>query len=366
MIPVGGPEKPDRSTADHSRRALWKGCLHLRSVLGRSLVAALTTLACWCTAASAAAPVPGLVTVRVEGTPQTLLAPTIVTTEAADFHPASDPVAHTCPGTSAARALEVATGGTWSGTYFASFGDYQVNTILGEAHPAGATDGSYWAFWVNNMPAQVGICQQQLNPGDQILFFPDCFGTCPAGFVSPAVLGVSAPAVVQSGTPFTASVVAYPNAGGPAKALTGATITGGGASSTSGPGGQATVTLGTPGSYLLSVTAPNSVRTETAICVHNGNDGNCGTTKTTPGTPAAGSPPAGTGAGQARRPRGRPRPPGAGRAARTDSAGRSTRPRRPPACRSPRVVNTATGRARARSTARSPPIRRDCGRSGFG
>jgi len=232
---------------------------------------------------------------RIEGTSQTVLAPTVVTTDAAAFHPANDAVAgHTCPGTSAARALELATGGTWSGTYFTSFGDYEVDSILGEAHPAGATDGSYWAFWVNNAAAQVGICQQQLNPGDQVLFFPDCFGTCPAGFVSPAVLGISAPTVVQSGTPFTASVVSYPNAGGPPKALVGATITGGGASVATGVGGAATVTLDNPGSYLLAATAANSVRVESAICVHNGNDGNCGTTKAKPGAPATTPPVGGT------------------------------------------------------------------------
>jgi len=231
---------------------------------------------------------------RVEGTAQTLLAPTVVTTDVAAFHPANDPVGgRTCPGTSAARALEVSTGGTWGGTYFTSFGDYEVTSILGEAHPTGGTDGSYWSFWVNNAPAQVGICQQQLNPGDQVLFFPDCFGSCPAGFVSPDVLGISAPTVVQSGTPFTASVVSYPNAGGPAKSLVGATITGGGANAATGAGGQATVTLNTPGSYLLRATAPNAVRTESVICVHNGNDGNCGTTKDKPGAPVTG-PAAGT------------------------------------------------------------------------
>jgi len=226
---------------------------------------------------------------RIEGSSQTLLSPTVVTTQADPFHPANDPVAgHTCPGTSAGQALELSTGGTWSGTYFTSFGDYEVDSILGEAHPTGATDGGYWSFWVNNAPAQVGVCQQQLNPGDQVLFFPDCFGTCPAGFVSPAVLGLRVPAVVQSGTPFTASVVSYPNAGGQPSALVGATITGGGASATTGPGGQATVTLATPGSYLLGAAAPNTVRTESAICVHNGNDGNCGTTKGKPGAPATG------------------------------------------------------------------------------
>jgi hypothetical protein len=275
----------------------------VRSVLGRSILASVAALACSCAAAaataataSAATPVPGLVTVRIEGSTQTLLAPTVVTTQAAAFHPANDPdPSHTCPGTSAARALELATGATWSGTYFASFGDYDVTSILGELHPNSPTDGGFWEFWVDNAPATVGICQQQLNPGDQILFFPQCFGTsgCPAGYVPPAVLALSAPTAVQSGTPFTASVVSYPNAGGAGKALVGANISGDGVNAATGAGGLATLTLTTPGSYLLSATAANSVRTESVICVHNGNDGNCGTPKLTgPGSqPPTVSPP---------------------------------------------------------------------------
>jgi hypothetical protein len=267
----------------------------VRSVLARSVAVIATSLTCWCATSSALAAGPGLVTIRVEGSNQTLLPATPVTIQTAAFHPSTDPVAaHTCSGASAARALETATAGTWGGTYFTSFGDYEVNSILGELHPVSPADGSYWAFWVNNTAASVGICQQQLSPGDQILFFPDCFGTgCPAGFVSPAVLSLSAPAVVSSGTPFTAAVSSYPNAGGPPKALVGASITGDGASAATGAGGQATLTLSRPGSYLLTATAANSVRTESAICVHNGNDGNCGTS-TSPS--AAGSTGAAAGA----------------------------------------------------------------------
>jgi hypothetical protein len=234
--------------------------------------------------------------VRVEGSSQTLLAPTVVATQAAAFHPANDPTAaNTCSGTSAARALEVATGATWTGTYFSSFGDYEVNSILGELHPASPTDGSFWEFWIDDAPATVGICQQQLNPGDQILFFPQCFGAsgCPAGYLPPDVLGLSAPSTVQSGAAFTASVVSYPNAGGSAKALVGASISGDGVSVATGAGGQATLTLTTPGSYLLTATAANSVRTESVICVHNGNDGNCGTPKSGGGSqPPPVTPPA--------------------------------------------------------------------------
>jgi hypothetical protein len=287
-----------QGAADHKPANLTERGCFVRSVLRRSTAAAAIILLCCCaTAAIAATPSPGLVSVRIEGSNQTLLAPTTVATQAAAFHPTNDPTAgHTCPGTSAARALELATGSTWSGTFFASFGDYEVNSILGELHPTSPTDGSFWNFWVDNAPAQVGICQQQLNPGDQILFFPDCFGpTCPAGFVSPAVLALSAPTVVQGGTPFTASVVAYPNAGGAPKALVGASVSGDGVIGATGAGGQTTLTLTTPGSYLLSASATGSVRTENLICVHNGNDGNCGTPVSHP-PPGSTTGPAPTGA----------------------------------------------------------------------
>lgn len=149
----------------------------MRRVLGRSFVAALATPAYWSAAASAATSVPGLVTVRVEGTSQTLLAQTPVLTEAGAFHPASDPVvAHTCPGTSAAEALEPATGATWSGTYFTSFGDYEVDSILGKAHPIGPTDGSYY------------LLKQRLPAGRYVL---DAEATGNAGNVDRQVAGRS-------------------------------------------------------------------------------------------------------------------------------------------------------------------------------
>jgi hypothetical protein len=248
----------------------------------------LAALACTSGVAAAATPNPAVVTVRVEGATTTLLPPTVVTTQAAAFHPANDPApSHTCSGTSAAHALEMATGGTWNGTYSSSSSDYTVNSILGEIHPTGPADASVWSFWVNDAPATLGICQQQLTDGDQILFFPECRGTaaCSAGASAPSVLSLSAPTVVQSGTLFTAGVASFPNTGGTPTSLAGATISADGVTAVTGAGGQAAITLTAPGSYLLSATAPNAVRTESVICVHNGNDGNCGTPK----SPASGS-----------------------------------------------------------------------------
>jgi hypothetical protein len=246
-------------------------------------------------AATAQAATPGPVAVRVEGSSTTLLPPTLVATQSSSFSPTFDP-AHTCPGTSAARALELATlanGTTWHGTFF-SFGDYLVDVIAGEAHPTGATDGSYWAFWYDHAPAQLGVCGQQLNPNDEILFFPDCFGKCPAGFVSPNVLGMTAPTIAQKGAPVSVNVTTYASSDGTPTPAAGATVADSGArvAATTAANGGATLTFPSAGSFVLRADAPNSVRSEPhTVCVHDGNDGNCGT-PAPPGT----TPPAGTSA----------------------------------------------------------------------
>ncbi len=268
----------------------------MRRFLPPSVVGAvvLATLVVTATGAQAA---PGPVTVRVEGSTATLLPPTLVATTNGAYTPVGKTAA--CPGTSAAAALDLATlaGGTsgWAGTFNAGFGDYFVTAIAGEVHPTGAADGSYWSFWSDNAPAQTGICGQQLSAGDQILFFPDCFGACPAGFVSPNVLTMTAPpAVVQKGSVATVTVTSYANADGKPSAAVGATVSGGGVSATTGAAGTASLTFATTGTFTLRATAANSVRSEPhTVCVHDGNDGNCGTTAppgTTPTPPPATTP----------------------------------------------------------------------------
>jgi hypothetical protein len=250
-----------------------------RSVLGAILVS--LTLG----AATAQAAGTGPVTVRVEGAGATLIPPTLVATRSGTFSPTFDP-AHTCPGTSAAYALELATfvnSTSWSGTFF-SFGDYLVTTIAGETYPS--TGSAYWSFWYDRAPAQVGICGQQLNPNDEILFFPDCFGNCGAGYVSPNVLGMSAPTVAEKGSPIAVTATSYASADGTPSPAAGATVSGGGASTTTSSGGSGQLTFPTVGTFTLRATAAHAIRSEPhTICVHDGNDGNCGTTAPPGGTP---------------------------------------------------------------------------------
>ncbi|HEY2180964.1 MAG TPA: carboxypeptidase-like regulatory domain-containing protein [Solirubrobacteraceae bacterium] len=221
--------------------------------------------------------VPATVTVRIEGTSQTLLPTTSVTTNGAVVEKDGNPE-HTCSGASAAGALEQATSGRWSGEWFKGIG-YSVETLLAETHAfqPGAPANFFWTYWLDNKPSSVGICEGELGSGESILFFPECFsevGACPA---SPNPLGLSAPVVSEQGAPIAVSVTSYANASGAASPGAGVTVSGGGATATTDASGHATLSLSQTGTVVLQASAPGSVRDESTVCVHNGNDGNCGT-----------------------------------------------------------------------------------------
>lgn len=236
---------------------------------------------------SGAAAGPAAATVRVEGLNSTLYPLTAVTTTAT---PATgDGGAHTCPsGYNAANALSIATAGNWAGSYSTSYNDWLVSRIGSETYPASsgpnaAYNGFYWAFWDDHAPATAGVCGTAVNNGDEILFFPDCFSsvtygsTCPPGWVSPNVLGLAAPTVAQRGQPVQVTVTSYANSNGAPSPASGATVSGSGSGATTDSAGNASVTFAATGTFTLQATASNSVRSETrAVCVHDGNDGNCG------------------------------------------------------------------------------------------
>jgi hypothetical protein len=253
-----------------------------------SLLLALSLLVTLALAGAPVAHAGAPVTVRVEGINQTLLPPTQVTTDATTPVVKDGNSEHSCSGASTAGALQLATGGSWNGEWFSGFG-YSAETILGETHAfePGAAANYFWSYWLDNKASSVGICAGELQAGQSILFFPECFsetGACPA---PPNPLGISAPAVAQRGAPVTVTVTSYDNASGAASPAVGAAVTGGGAGATTDSAGHATLAFPQSGNFQLQVTAPGSVRTETTVCVHEGNDGTCGTT-----SPSAGSTPA--------------------------------------------------------------------------
>jgi hypothetical protein len=221
-------------------------------------------------ASAALADGPASVTVRVEGAEKTLVPPTQVTTTTTPVVKDGIP-ADSCPGTSAAGALDVATGGNWGGTWYEKYG-YTVESIEGETYLFSSHD--YWEIWIDNKPA-TAFCEAELEPGDSLLLFPECgSGECPS---PPNPLGIVAPEVVETGSPVTVKVTSYANASGAPSPAVGATVSGGEASATTGSNGEATLSFPSPGAYVVRASAPDSVRTETVVCVHNANDGTCGT-----------------------------------------------------------------------------------------
>ncbi len=229
---------------------------------------ALSVLA---SASAAVAAGPATVTVRVEGASATLLPPTQVTTTTEPVVKDGNP-ADSCPGTSALGALQLATGGNWSGPWEPGFKQYEIFSIEGESHPFGGP--AFWELWVNHVSSEVGACEAQLTPGEEVLFFPECSGEC---LPPPNPLGIDAPVVAELGKPVTVTVISYANPSGAPSPAGGATVTYDGTNTPTDSSGHATLTFFHAGRAEVKVTAPGSIRTETTICVHQGNDGTCGT-----------------------------------------------------------------------------------------
>jgi hypothetical protein len=248
-------------------------------IYSRALLLA-SALFCLVLPASAFAGAPATVTVRVEGLTETKLLPTSVTTTTTPVSRAETPT-DSCPGTSALGALQLATAGNWSGPWEAKENQYAIYTIEGETHEFQASSNAnyYWSFWLDNKEATVGACDAELQAGDQVLFFPACYGAaCPTP--EPTPLAIEAPATANAGEQVDVTVEQY-NTKGEASPVVGANIIGGGAGASTDSQGHATLKFFAAGTYTLRVSGapagPPAVRTETTICVHNGNDGTCGT-----------------------------------------------------------------------------------------
>ena len=204
------------------------------------------------------------VTVRVEGLTSTLLPPTTVTLTAGSVTK-DGKAADSCSGLSALGALQDATKGSWGGSWSKSYRQYLITTIDGVVYPSSAS--YYWAFWIDNKPAQVGACGYDPAPGTTLLFFPDYIGKSKS-IVPPSVLGLSAPAQALVGKPFSVLVTSYANTNGKPSPASGASLSAGGAHTTSSSAGKATLQVASAGIIEIKASAPNSVRAETTICIH--------------------------------------------------------------------------------------------------
>lgn len=242
----------------------------------------LVALFCLLLPASAiAAGSPAEVTVRVEGLTETKVLPTLVTTTTASVVKDGNS-SDACPGTSAIGALELATAGNWSGPWEAKFNQYSIFTIEGETHEfeESAPANYFWSFWLNDKESEVGACEAELQKGDQVLFFPSCYGAS-CSVPAPTPLAIEAPASANSGEVVTVTVKQY-NTKGEASPAVGANVSGGGTGAVTDSQGHATLKfIGDATDTLRASGAaegPPAIRTETTICVHEGDDGTCGTT----------------------------------------------------------------------------------------
>lgn len=232
-------------------------------------------------AASAAGP--ANVTLRAEGKDRTLVPRTALRTDLRNVNK-SGKAGEDCTGTSAAGALEIGTAGEWKGDYFGSGSGYFVTSIKGEA-PQGS---EFFSFWLNNRESQVGICQAELQEGDEVLFFvARCdFNSTTFACDNPPVLplGLTAPRRAAPGSAFNVKVVEYATDGTPT-AVAGATVESGTATATTGSDGVAALTLTDRGENSVRARKDNRARTAENVCVTDGADGFCGTSK--PAEPAA-------------------------------------------------------------------------------
>ncbi len=232
------------------------------------------TAALLCLAVSAGAAAAATVTVRVEGSTETLLLPTLTTTTGAPVVKDANPE-HFCSGNHAVGALDIATAGNWSGSWFPASefgpGEYSVETILGESHLF--TGPTYWEFWIDNAPSEKGVCSKEIHDGDTLLFFPSCFGECPP---PSNPLGIEAPALAATGARVPVTVTSYANGSGTPSPAVGATVAYDGKTAETDAAGHATLEFADPGEQLVKVTKALSIRTETTICVHAEGAAGCG------------------------------------------------------------------------------------------
>jgi hypothetical protein len=172
-------------------------------------------------------------------------------------------------------------GATFGATWYSSQGDFFVSQLGSDAN-GGPPSYPSWGFAVNYQSSSVGGCQLTLSSGDQVLWAYDFFNKV-------HLLKLTGPPVANVGQPVTVKVTD----GGTGAAMAGASVGG----QTTDAQGSASITFTQTGTQSLKAEAPSSVRSNRLdVCVHNGNDGTCGTTSpasgssTTPGTLPAGGP----------------------------------------------------------------------------
>lgn len=189
------------------------------------------------------------VTVRIEGRTRALLAPTVVQTHSGSITKGGAP-SGVCPASSAAGALDVATHGRWTAKFYTSFGDYFLQSILGDSEIG---KSYYWGIWLDNRYASAGICELKLHAGDRLLFAVD------SASHHEHPIAVTGPRSAKTGGSFTVKVVWYSDAGVP-KPLAHARVHGSGVSATTNSHGTAMIVAPHGGTLVLQADRSGYIR----------------------------------------------------------------------------------------------------------
>jgi hypothetical protein len=251
--------------------------------LGATVLAASILLA-WTISSASATGNTATATVRIQGLGgETLLQQTQVTTSTA---PIAIEGGGTCEGTSAGGAVYDATGGNWRVKNQSE--GIELQGLEGLNLPefnSKEPSGIYWAFWLEDKYGEQGLCSQPIASGQHIVLFPQCYAvgplcqsaTSPNNFLTAIPAGATANVGQQVSVTLGAlsTETALPVSSLPEGDL----LTDGAQTFAPTAGGVANVSFSAPGVYTLQAHAPDSVASDPfTICVHNGNDGTCGTT----------------------------------------------------------------------------------------
>jgi hypothetical protein len=209
-------------------------------------------------AAPSAAADPVSVNLRVEGQSQTIFDGPVttdghhITTPSGGTHPCdgTNNGAHPTPVPTATAALDDGArlnNVAWDADWFASFNDFIVTRVAGEA----ATSSQFWGFGVNFKFATVGGCQARVHQGDEVLWIFDAFNKS-------HVLKLAGPSSATTGAPVTVTVT-----NGDGAPIAGATVGG----VQTGADGKATLSFAEAGVHRLKAERADSVRSNSlTVC----------------------------------------------------------------------------------------------------
>jgi hypothetical protein len=210
-------------------------------------------------ASSSATAAPEKISLRIEGATRTIFEGKvkteghIVTTESGGAHECdgTNGGANPTPGPTPTAALDSAaasSGFTWNGPWFESFGDYGVSRVAETEQ----TETEFWGVLVDYQFSSVGGCQQEVTPGQEVLWAFNAFEA--AHFLKLQKAKHSQNTVVvtdgMTGAPVENATV------GPVNNTTGVMTN---------AHGEATLTFSTPGKHPVKASQPGSIRSNAIV-----------------------------------------------------------------------------------------------------